>query len=413
MKHRLFGIGIALIFYSCSLYGQLGIQMLRNPDTSIKEIFFKKEGGIEVLQLRYYGSNNAVGYFVNSTNCFAVSSGVLLSTGMAYVVGSPNMSGNTGVSMGTHGDLDLSQIARGPTFDAAVIMIDFIPHSDSISFDYFFGSEEYPEFVNKGVNDVFAFLIRKKGTKAWKNIALLPNGIPVTVDHINQQRNSQYFISNTRPSPHHSPNDTFDKDKSDLAQYFMFDGFTTVLKAGTKVEQGVQYEMKIAIADVGDDLYDSGVFLAANSFEAVNYIPDIDVVTEKEVVLLSKNNHKIEMRKRDAKMIVDLFLSFDFNAFNISETDKPAVEALAKIILKRNVAVEIHGHTDSVGTEQYNLDLSRSRAQSVAHIFNTGGVDSSFISIKGFGAFKPLVPNSTDQGRKKNRRVEVVFLDKQ
>lgn len=410
MKNKLVGIAISLFINVSGLFGQLGVQMFRNPDRSIKDIFFKEEGGIDVLQLRYFGSNSAVGYFANSTECFGISGGILLSTGMAYTVGTPNRSGNTGVSLGTQGDRDLSRIARGPTFDASIIVIDFIPNSDSIAFDYFFGSEEYPEFVNKGVNDVFAFLIRKKGTQLWKNIAVLPNGIPVTVDHINQQRNPEYFVSNTRLSPHFSQTSTADKNSIDLAQNFMFDGFTKRMKAGTKVEPGVQYEMKIALSDVGDDLYDSGVFLAANSFEAVNYLPNMEKVVEKAISLIVEKNPNIQMRKINDTVVVELYFAFDFNSFSIADADKPIIQQLAQIAVQQNNRVEVFGHTDSVGTNSYNLELSQNRAQSVANIFITSGFDPSLILIKGFGATKPLFSNSNDEGRSKNRRVELLFL---
>jgi outer membrane protein OmpA-like peptidoglycan-associated protein len=379
--------------------------MFRNPDTSIPGVFLKKNGGIDVHRLQYFGNRDAVGYFVNNTSCFGVEKGIVLSTGMSIAVASPNRSGNTGSSMGVGGDSDLSRIARGRTFDAAVILIDFIPQTDTIAFDYFFGSEEYPEFVDKGVNDVFAFLVRKKGEQIWRNIAVTPTGIPVTVDNINHKRNTEYFVSNTRLSQQELYTMGENEPILQLAKYFMFDGFTTLLKAGVKVEPGAMYEMKIALADVGDDVYDSGVFLAANSFEAVNYVPPI----EKEFSELSKKYDNIETANKDNKITLQLFFAFAFDSHSVADADKPALREIASIIKQRNRKVAVHGHTDNVGTPTYNQELSVKRAQSVVNELAIHGVEKSFLTTIGFADTKPLSQNNTEEGRKRNRRVEIVF----
>jgi len=59
---------------------------------------------------------------------------------------------------------DLSVLAAGfQTFDASILEFDFIPQSDTLKFNYIFGSEEYPEYVNSGYNDVFGFFISGPG----------------------------------------------------------------------------------------------------------------------------------------------------------------------------------------------------------------------------------------------------------
>ncbi|HTM07134.1 MAG TPA: OmpA family protein [Verrucomicrobiae bacterium] len=69
--------------------------------------------------------------------------------------------------------------------------------------------------------------------------------------------------------------------------------------------------------------------------------------------------------------------------------------------------VELEGHTDSVGTEQYNQGLPRRRAASVKDYLTKRGVDAGRISTRGFGETKPIADIKTAEGRAKNRRIEI------
>ncbi len=72
----------------------------------------------------------------------------------------------------------------------------------------------------------------------------------------------------------------------------------------------------------------------------------------------------------------------------------------------------VEGHTDSVGTDDYNLALSQRRAQSVADALSTRGVATDRVQTKGLGKAYPVASNDTQAGRQQNRRVEIVFSDK-
>jgi OOP family OmpA-OmpF porin len=96
--------------------------------------------------------------------------------------------------------------------------------------------------------------------------------------------------------------------------------------------------------------------------------------------------------------------------------DKTAVKPDGTKILDRLIAflkensdkkVELEGHTDSVGTDQYNQNLSERRAASVKEYLTKRGVDTSRITTKGFGESKPIADNKTAEDRAKNRRVEI------
>lgn len=67
----------------------------------------------------------------------------------------------------------------------------------------------------------------------------------------------------------------------------------------------------------------------------------------------------------------------------------------------------IEGHTDDTGAEDYNMALSKKRAQSVASYFKAKGISGNRFSVKGFGESAPRFANDTDANRAKNRRVEI------
>ena len=70
--------------------------------------------------------------------------------------------------------------------------------------------------------------------------------------------------------------------------------------------------------------------------------------------------------------------------------------------------LEVEGHTDSVGTDDYNQSLSERRAESVKSYLIQQGIDRSSITSRGFGESQPVASNDTADGRQRNRRVELV-----
>ncbi len=96
--------------------------------------------------------------------------------------------------------------------------------------------------------------------------------------------------------------------------------------------------------------------------------------------------------------------------------DKTAIKPDGAKILDRLIAflkensdkkVDLEGHTDSIGTEQYNQGLSERRAAAVKDYLTKQGIDASRITTRGFGETKPIADNKTAEGRAKNRRVEI------
>jgi len=99
---------------------------------------------------------------------------------------------------------------------------------------------------------------------------------------------------------------------------------------------------------------------------------------------------------------------FDFDKSNVKPEAGAILDRLVAFMNEnKDKKVSLAGHTDSVGTEAYNLRLSERRVNSVKDYVVKKGVDSSRISGQGFGESKPIADNKTAEGRSKNRRVEI------
>ena len=86
----------------------------------------------------------------------------------------------------------------------------------------------------------------------------------------------------------------------------------------------------------------------------------------------------------------------------------PTLNSVALVLNKyKQSLVDIYGHTDSTGDNNYNLDLSQRRAQSVAGYLTTQGVDGRRFYVQGAGETRPVASNNNEAGRSQNRRVEI------
>jgi len=118
---------------------------------------------------------------------------------------------------------------------------------------------------------------------------------------------------------------------------------------------------------------------------------------------------------KPAPKVIDrmtLLLHFDFDKSVIKDTDKAELNRAISFIKKYPDAhVKLEGHTDSKGSEDYNQRLSERRASAVQqYIVKEGGTKESKITSAGYGKLKPVDTNNTDEGRAKNRRVEVLIM---
>jgi len=210
--------------------------------------------GLNYENVVFTGADSSRGQFWGGPGNIGLGNGIMLTSGKIDLAPGPNTMTGAGAISNAEGDADLEQLCPGGiSYDACVLEFDFVPFYEYVWFQFVFASEEYPEYVGSAFNDVFGFFISGPGISGpfsnnAKNIALiLDTEIPVSINNVNQDVNPEYFVEND----------------SDFIQY---DGFTTVLTAESTVIPMETYHIKLAIGDIADFIFDSGVFLQASSF---------------------------------------------------------------------------------------------------------------------------------------------------
>lgn len=257
---QLFFLSVIMLLTS-TMNAQLTVDSSLTPTQLVQNVLLGS--GITVSNITYTGDGVARGSFNGSASNIGFASGVILATGYISDAIGPNNSSWIGNDLFRLGDADIEKVSADTTYDAAILEFDFIPLSDIVKFRYAFGSEEYMEFVNSGVSDGFGFFVSGPGitgpySNNAKNIALVPGkNTPVTIDSLNLNENGTYYFDNG------------DGDGSGTAPdglTIQYDGFTVPLTATVAVQCGETYHIKIAIADAGDGVWDSGVFLEGGTF---------------------------------------------------------------------------------------------------------------------------------------------------
>jgi gliding motility-associated-like protein len=267
------------IFLPQALRAQLITNNSLNPQGLVQNILLGN--GVTVSNVTYNGSPVAIAQFTAANTTLGINSGIVMTTGTTLPNGDgpqgPNDASGAGVDNNMGGFNLLSQAIQGTqTYNAAILEFDFIPYADTVRFKYVFGSDEYPEFAppnNTTYNDVFGFFISGPGITGFQNIAKLPNGAVVSINNVNTITNPFYFVNN-------GDGNTAPYNQS--PQYIQYDGFTKVLEAVSQVQCGQTYHLILAIADVGDGQWDSGIFLEANSLSTITPV-EIDHTLSQQV----------------------------------------------------------------------------------------------------------------------------------
>jgi outer membrane protein OmpA-like peptidoglycan-associated protein len=126
--------------------------------------------------------------------------------------------------------------------------------------------------------------------------------------------------------------------------------------------------------------------------------------------IFRKPKKKIEDKKiGESKILKDAYdnLVFETNKDVIKPVSFPFLDEVANVLREAPTwTLNLEGHTDNVGSDSYNLDLSQKRADAVKKYLVEQGISENRITAKGFGESKPIADNSTPEGREKNRRVE-------
>ncbi len=219
-----------------------------------------------VSNVTYSGQAGQIGTFSNGTTNIGFSNGIILATGNISVAPGPNNQNNSSAGYGIPTpDPELNALAGGSIVDRANIEFDFTPTTSQVSFEYVFASEEYCEYISSNFNDVFGFFISGPGITGTKNLAVIGANTPISISTINHLTNSSLYTHNT---PIFGINCGIVPAFGPAVNEVEYDGFTKKLTAVVDVQPCQTYHIKLKIADVGDGIYDSAVFLRANSFSA-------------------------------------------------------------------------------------------------------------------------------------------------
>ncbi len=111
------------------------------------------------------------------------------------------------------------------------------------------------------------------------------------------------------------------------------------------------------------------------------------------------------------RLIMPGNITFKTDSADINSSFYSVLNSVAKVLNKySNSTVMVSGHTDSTGSAEYNLNLSRERAQSVASYLQGQGIKASRFEVLGLGSSNPIASNETATGRAQNRRVEIKII---
>lgn len=258
-------------------------------------------GGVTIQNVEFNGGpanvqNEQVGELTDPGSNMGFTNGLIMGSGDVTMAEQANTGGGSSLGgPGTMGvDTDLQSITPNQIWDECVIEFDFVPSGDTISFNYVFASEEYEEYVCGSVNDAFGFFLSGNnpagGTYNATNIALIPDPAnpgqytttPVSINTVNPG------VAGSAGTPGNC--DAIDPNWASYNVFYTqnpgnnyeYDGRTVILTAAAAVNCGETYHIKLAIGDGGDNVFDSGVVLEANSFNSsgLSITASVDYVYE-------------------------------------------------------------------------------------------------------------------------------------
>jgi hypothetical protein len=222
--------------------------------------------GLTVTSATLTAAPAAVGAFTSGTSVLGLDAGVVLSTGDVDSLARGNLFADMSTDNAAPGDASLDAVldpgGLTTTFDAAVLVIDFTAAAPgTLNLSYVFGSDEYNEFVDDQFNDLFAIFL--DGTAPANNIALTAGacatttGLKIAINSVN------CGLTGTDLG---APNCACYRDNALATIETELDGLTEVLIASTPLTTGA-HQLKIAIADAADSIYDAAVFIKCQSGE--------------------------------------------------------------------------------------------------------------------------------------------------
>lgn len=270
-------LALTFMFFQATAFSQITFPTpFVTPQQAVENVLLGP--GVQASGFKYNGNGvmavnvqSNIRRFVNTNAVFPLDEGVLMHTANA-----PNVSGDP--------DLNAINLSNSNISNGVILEFDFVPEGDTLSFSYIFSSAEYSSFTCSSFNDVFGFFISGPGISGPYsnnsiNIATIPGtNTPVGINTVNSgnvtssncfnanpnyQQDSQYWTSSFNSVYNSSPAISGSVGSPN------FNGSTIELTANASVICGETYHIKLAISNVSDQSYNSGVFLKAGSFSSV------------------------------------------------------------------------------------------------------------------------------------------------
>lgn len=310
---------------------QIVVTNTQSPEQLVQNVLLGF--GVTASNITYNGSPvdalNIQGnttFFDATGTAFPINSGVLLTTGNgAGAIGpnnSPSFTDNAPPTPNVASDPHLSAIASASPTNGAVLEFDFVPSGDTISFNYIFGSDEYPEFSPSTFNDAFGFFLWGPGITGpfalggypggGENLAIIPGTtLPVTINNLGPGigQYPQFYNDNLNGAAYGSA--------------IQYDGTTVTLSANASVQCGQTYHIKLAICNVGDQAFDSGVFLQANSFASEAIQVAVATVSGDTTVIEGCSTAELQFIRPQSQIGDTLTISYDITGTAINGIDYP------------------------------------------------------------------------------------------
>ena len=301
---------------------QLVQDILAGPGVSIGNVTLN---GVPVAT-----ADPTAGAFDGSNSNIGIDYGVILGSGDVQLAVGPNDNG--GAALGGTGlagvDPDLAAITPNPIFDETILEFDFVPLGDTLSFNYIFASEEYDEYVCGVVNDAFGFFLSGPGIagpylNGAENIALIPGtNTPVSINTVNLgvPGTSGIAANCDNIDPNWASYNVFYAG-TNAQNSVQYDGWTVRLSANATVQCGETYHIKLAIGDGGDAVFDSGVFLEANSFSSNAIQIAVATVTGDSVIVEGCTDANFIFSRPENDTLDTLIINYDITGDAIMGTD--------------------------------------------------------------------------------------------
>jgi outer membrane protein OmpA-like peptidoglycan-associated protein len=148
--------------------------------------------------------------------------------------------------------------------------------------------------------------------------------------------------------------------------------------------------------------------VCALSLSMLNACSSLD--RSKEEALNQQAGIEVTQTKDGVQVRLPEKVLFNFDEAGLRPDAGPAISRVVVVLSRTQKPMIVEGHTDNVGTREYNQELSEARAKSVAEELEHRGISASRISLKGYAFDRPIADNDTPEGQARNRRTEIVVM---